>query len=41
MHLLESALAWIAVDDDPAWRRMADAIAGYAWKNSLIRRAEP
>jgi mannose/cellobiose epimerase-like protein (N-acyl-D-glucosamine 2-epimerase family)/glycosyltransferase involved in cell wall biosynthesis len=27
MHLLEAALAWIAVDDDPAWRRMADAIA--------------
>jgi len=27
MHVLEAALAWIAVDDDPAWRRMADAIA--------------
>lgn len=27
MHLLEAALAWMAVDDDPAWRRMADAIA--------------
>ena len=28
MHLLESALAWIALDEgDPAWRRMADAIA--------------
>jgi mannose/cellobiose epimerase-like protein (N-acyl-D-glucosamine 2-epimerase family)/glycosyltransferase involved in cell wall biosynthesis len=27
MHLLEAALAWIAVDDDPAWRRMADGIA--------------
>src|SRR5438876_3528134 len=27
MHLLESALAWLAIDDDPAWRRMADAIA--------------
>jgi mannose/cellobiose epimerase-like protein (N-acyl-D-glucosamine 2-epimerase family) len=28
MHLLESALAWAAVDDeDRAWRRMADAIA--------------
>ena len=27
MHLLEAALAWIALDDDPAWRRMADAIA--------------
>jgi mannose/cellobiose epimerase-like protein (N-acyl-D-glucosamine 2-epimerase family) len=25
--LLEAALAWIAVDDDPAWRRMADVIA--------------
>src|SRR5262249_29159196 len=27
MHLLEAALAWIAIDDDPEWRRMADAIA--------------
>ena len=27
MHLLEAALAWIALDDDPAWRRMADGIA--------------
>src|SRR5262249_10774679 len=30
MHLLESALAWIAIDDDPAWRRMADNIATLA-----------
>src|SRR5262249_23881071 len=27
MHLLEAALAWIAIDDDPAWRRIADGIA--------------
>jgi mannose/cellobiose epimerase-like protein (N-acyl-D-glucosamine 2-epimerase family)/glycosyltransferase involved in cell wall biosynthesis len=27
MHFLEAALAWIAVDDDPAWCRMADGIA--------------
>jgi mannose/cellobiose epimerase-like protein (N-acyl-D-glucosamine 2-epimerase family) len=27
MHLLEAALAWIVIDDDPGWRRMADAIA--------------
>ena len=27
MHLLESALAWLAIDADPAWRRMADGIA--------------
>ena len=27
MHLFESALAWIAVDQDPAWRAMADDIA--------------
>jgi mannose/cellobiose epimerase-like protein (N-acyl-D-glucosamine 2-epimerase family)/glycosyltransferase involved in cell wall biosynthesis len=28
MHLLESALAWVALDDeDRAWRRMADAVA--------------
>src|SRR5262249_56145333 len=27
MHLLEAALAWTAVDDDTAWRRIADGIA--------------
>jgi mannose/cellobiose epimerase-like protein (N-acyl-D-glucosamine 2-epimerase family) len=27
MHLLEAALAWIAVDDDPVWRRMVDGSA--------------
>jgi mannose/cellobiose epimerase-like protein (N-acyl-D-glucosamine 2-epimerase family) len=27
MHLLEAALAWIAVDDEPAWRGLADGIA--------------
>jgi mannose/cellobiose epimerase-like protein (N-acyl-D-glucosamine 2-epimerase family)/glycosyltransferase involved in cell wall biosynthesis len=27
MHLLEAALAWIAVDDDPGWRRLADGVA--------------
>jgi len=27
MHLLESALAWTAIDDDSGWRRMADDIA--------------
>jgi mannose/cellobiose epimerase-like protein (N-acyl-D-glucosamine 2-epimerase family) len=27
MHLLEAALAWLAIDDDPAWRAMADGIA--------------
>jgi mannose/cellobiose epimerase-like protein (N-acyl-D-glucosamine 2-epimerase family)/glycosyltransferase involved in cell wall biosynthesis len=27
MHLFEAALAWIAVDDDPAWRQMADDLA--------------
>jgi mannose-6-phosphate isomerase len=27
MHLLEAALAWMVVDDDPAWRKMADGIA--------------
>ena len=27
MHLLEAALAWMAVEDDPAWRSMADGIA--------------
>src|SRR5262245_23007224 len=27
MHLLEATLAWIALDDDPAWREMADDLA--------------
>jgi mannose/cellobiose epimerase-like protein (N-acyl-D-glucosamine 2-epimerase family) len=27
MHLLEAALAWLVIDDDPGWRRMANAIA--------------
>ena len=27
MHMLEAALAWIALDDDPAWHRMADGLA--------------
>jgi mannose/cellobiose epimerase-like protein (N-acyl-D-glucosamine 2-epimerase family) len=27
MHLFEAALAWIELDDDPTWQRMADAIA--------------
>ncbi|WJH41116.1 AGE family epimerase/isomerase [Aliirhizobium terrae] len=26
MHLLEAALAWIAIDDDPRWRILADEI---------------
>jgi mannose/cellobiose epimerase-like protein (N-acyl-D-glucosamine 2-epimerase family) len=26
MHLLEAALAWLEIDDDPTWRAMADAI---------------
>jgi mannose/cellobiose epimerase-like protein (N-acyl-D-glucosamine 2-epimerase family) len=27
MHLLEAALAWITVDDAPAWRQLADEMA--------------
>jgi mannose/cellobiose epimerase-like protein (N-acyl-D-glucosamine 2-epimerase family) len=27
MHLFEAALAWMELDDDPAWRRMADGLA--------------
>jgi mannose-6-phosphate isomerase len=30
MHLFEAALAWSALDEEPAWRRMADGIAGLA-----------
>jgi mannose/cellobiose epimerase-like protein (N-acyl-D-glucosamine 2-epimerase family) len=26
MHLLEAALAWMALDPDPGWRRMADSL---------------
>ena len=33
MHLLEAALAWIVIDDDPGWRRMADAIATLCLEN--------
>ena len=29
MHLLEGALAWMAIDADPGWRRMADDIAAF------------
>ena len=27
MHLFEAVLAWMELDADPAWRRMADGIA--------------
>ena len=30
MHLLEAALSWSAVDDDPAWRSLADEIVALA-----------
>ena len=30
MHLLEAALAWSEVSDDPVWRDLADEIAGLA-----------
>lgn len=30
MHLLEACLAWTAIDGDPAWRALADEIAGLA-----------
>jgi mannose/cellobiose epimerase-like protein (N-acyl-D-glucosamine 2-epimerase family)/glycosyltransferase involved in cell wall biosynthesis len=26
MHLLEATLAWISLDDDPAWRRIGDTV---------------
>ena len=35
MHLLEAALAWIAIDDDPAWRRMADGVATLCLKRFI------
>ena len=39
MHLFEAALAWIALDGDPAWRPMADgARASFASSASSIRR---
>jgi len=30
MHLFEAVLAWEAVDDDPAWRQLADELADLA-----------
>jgi mannose/cellobiose epimerase-like protein (N-acyl-D-glucosamine 2-epimerase family) len=30
MHLLEAAMAWMVIDQDPAWRKMADQIAELA-----------
>jgi mannose/cellobiose epimerase-like protein (N-acyl-D-glucosamine 2-epimerase family) len=30
MHLLEAALSWTSVDDDPAWRALADEIVALA-----------
>jgi len=33
MHLFEASLAWLAIDDDPAWRMLADEIASLALRN--------
>jgi len=30
MHLLEAALCWVTISDDPAWAALADEIAGLA-----------
>lgn len=30
MHLLEAAMAWMVIDQDPGWRKMADQIATLA-----------
>jgi mannose/cellobiose epimerase-like protein (N-acyl-D-glucosamine 2-epimerase family) len=35
MHLLEAALAWLAIDDDPAWRTMTDEIATLCLKKFI------
>jgi mannose-6-phosphate isomerase len=35
MHLLEATLSWIVIDDDPGWRRMADAIATLCLENFI------
>jgi mannose/cellobiose epimerase-like protein (N-acyl-D-glucosamine 2-epimerase family) len=37
MHLLEAALAWIAIDDDPGWRAMADGIAALCLERFIER----
>jgi len=37
MHLLEAALAWVEVSDDPAWGAMADEIAGLALAKYIDR----
>lgn len=35
MHLFEASLAWIAIDDDPAWRMLADEIASLALRHFI------
>jgi mannose/cellobiose epimerase-like protein (N-acyl-D-glucosamine 2-epimerase family) len=35
MHLLEAALAWLAIDDDPGWRTMTDEIAQLCLKKFI------
>lgn len=35
MHLLEAALAWMAIDSDPAWRAMADDIVALCLKRFI------
>ncbi len=38
MHLLEAALAWLAVEPDPAWRRLADEIAALCLERFIDRK---
>ena len=37
MHMLEAALAWLAVDPNPVWRDMADEIAALCLERFIDR----
>jgi mannose/cellobiose epimerase-like protein (N-acyl-D-glucosamine 2-epimerase family) len=39
MHLLESALAWCALSDDPRWRRLADELVELALERLIDARS--
>ncbi|HEY7243439.1 MAG TPA: AGE family epimerase/isomerase [Xanthobacteraceae bacterium] len=38
MHLLEAALAWIALDPDPGWRRMADSLVALCLERMIDKK---
>jgi mannose-6-phosphate isomerase len=38
MHLLEAALSWTAISDEPAWAALADEIVALALDRLIDRR---